>query len=125
MPCTTTSAPHKARDPQTWLCRLKRFTFHFTPMSASWLNQFVAWFGILTRHAIRRDSSGAVKELVAMICASAHQERWCHPTRQEQDRRRDPRQCRLQEASDQRTGTHERGDTLMRAAICSFALGAL
>ncbi len=58
---------HKTPDVQTWLTGHKRFTFHFTPTSASWLNQVETWFGILTRQAIRRGSFGSVKELVAMI----------------------------------------------------------
>ena len=41
--------------------------FHFTPTSASWMNQVETWFGILTRKAIRRGSFRSVKELVAMI----------------------------------------------------------
>jgi len=58
---------HKTPDVRTWLHRHKRFTFHFTPTSASWMNQVETWFGILTRQAIRRGSFGSVKELIAMI----------------------------------------------------------
>ena len=52
---------------RAWLGRHPRITFHFTPTSASWMNQIETWFGILTRQAIRRGSFGSVKELVAMI----------------------------------------------------------
>jgi hypothetical protein len=56
-----------------WLEHHPRITFHFTPTSASWLNQVETWFGILSRQAIRRGSFGSVKELVAMIDAfTAH-----------------------------------------------------
>ena len=58
---------HKTPAVQAWLARHPRITFHFTPTSASWLNQVETWFSILTRQAIRRGSFGSVKELVAMI----------------------------------------------------------
>ena len=54
---------------EEWLGKNKRVTFHFTPTSASWLNQVETWFGILTRQAIRRGSFGSVKELIAIIDA--------------------------------------------------------
>ena len=64
---------HKTPDVQRWLRGHRRFTFHFTPTSASWMNQVETWFSILTRQAIRRGSFGSVKELVAMIDTFTHQ----------------------------------------------------
>jgi transposase len=58
---------HKTPAVRAWLGRHPRVTFHFTPTSASWLNQVETWFSVLTRQAIRRGSFGSVKELVAMI----------------------------------------------------------
>jgi transposase len=58
---------HKTPDVQAWLRRHKRFTFHFTPTSASWLNQIETWFGILSSQAIRRGSFESVRALVAAI----------------------------------------------------------
>ncbi len=58
---------HKTPDVQAWLSRHKRFTFHFTPTSASWMNQVETWFGILTRQAIRRGSFESVRALVGAI----------------------------------------------------------
>ncbi|HEY8871282.1 MAG TPA: IS630 family transposase [Candidatus Limnocylindrales bacterium] len=58
---------HKTPAVQSWLRGHPRFAFHFTPTSASWMNQVETWFGILTRQAIRRGSFGSVNELVAMI----------------------------------------------------------
>jgi len=58
---------HKTPAVNRWLRRHPRITFHFTPTSASWLNQVETWFSVLTRQAIRRGSFGSVKELVAMI----------------------------------------------------------
>jgi transposase len=60
---------HKTPGVQAWLVRNPRITFHFTPTSASWMNQVETWFGLLTRQAIRRSSFKSVKELVAMIDA--------------------------------------------------------
>ncbi len=58
---------HKTPDVRAWLERNPRITFHFTPTSASWMNQIETWFGILTRGALRRGTVGSVKELIAMI----------------------------------------------------------
>ncbi len=58
---------HKTPDVQKWLAGHKRFRFHFTPTSASWMNQVETWFGILTRQAIRRASFESVRALVAAI----------------------------------------------------------
>jgi transposase len=64
---------HKTPDVRKWLTRHERITFHFTPTSASWMNQIETWFGILTRQAIRRGSFTSVKELIAMIDAFTSQ----------------------------------------------------
>ena len=58
---------HKTPAIRAWLERHPRITFHFTPTSASWLNQVETWFSVLTRQAIRRGTFGSVKELIAMI----------------------------------------------------------
>jgi transposase len=41
---------HKKND--DWLAAHPNVTFHFTPTSASWLNQVEIWFGIFTRKAL-------------------------------------------------------------------------
>lgn len=58
---------HKTPAVQRWLRRNRRVTFHFTPTSASWMNQVETWFGILTRQAIRRGSFASVRALSAAI----------------------------------------------------------
>jgi len=58
---------HKTPDVQAWLAKHKRFTFHFTPTSASWMNQIETWFGILTRQALARGSFESVRALTAAI----------------------------------------------------------
>lgn len=42
---------HKKND--AWLAAHPTVYFHFTPTSASWLNQVEIWFGILSRKALR------------------------------------------------------------------------
>ena len=56
-----------ARAVRAWLEAHPRVTFHFTPTSASWLNQVETWFSILSRQAIRRGAFRSVKELVVRI----------------------------------------------------------
>lgn len=43
--------------------------FHFTPTSASWLNQVEIWFGIMSRKALRGASFRSVAELSQAIDA--------------------------------------------------------
>jgi transposase len=42
---------HKRNDP--WLAAHPNVVFHFTPTSASWLNQVEIWFGLLARKALK------------------------------------------------------------------------
>lgn len=42
---------HKKNE--EWLAKNKNVYFHFTPTSASWLNQVEIWFGIFSRKALR------------------------------------------------------------------------
>ena len=56
---------HKKCD--TWLAAHPSVHFHFTPTSASWLNQVEIWFGILSRKALRGASFKNVSELRAAI----------------------------------------------------------
>jgi len=52
---------HKKCD--AWLAQHPNVHFHFTPTSASWLNQIEIWFGILSRKALRGASFKNVTEL--------------------------------------------------------------
>lgn len=45
---------HKTSEVTTWLEQHPRWTFHFTPTHASWLNQIELFFSILTRRLLRR-----------------------------------------------------------------------
>jgi transposase len=60
-------ATHKHPDVQAWRARHKRFHFHFTPTSSSWLNLVERWFRELTDKALRRGSFNSVPELIAAI----------------------------------------------------------
>lgn len=52
---------HKRND--DWLKRHPNVFFHFTPTSASWLNQIEIWFGILSRKALRGASFNGKESL--------------------------------------------------------------
>jgi transposase len=56
---------HKRNDP--WLAAHKNVFFHFTPTSASWLNQVEIWFGIMSRKALRGASFKSTEELAKAI----------------------------------------------------------
>ena len=60
-------ATHKHAAVQKWMKRHKRFHFHFTPTSSSWLNQVERWFRDLTDKNLRRGIFGSVPELIASI----------------------------------------------------------
>ncbi len=60
-------ATHKHPSVQAWLGRNPRITMHFTPTSGSWLNMVEIFFGIITRHAIRRGTFTSVKDLIVAI----------------------------------------------------------
>jgi transposase len=58
---------HKHAEVHRWLKRHKRFHFHFTPTSSSWLNQVERWFRELTDKNLRRGIFGSVPDLIASI----------------------------------------------------------
>jgi len=58
---------HKRTD--EWLARQPNVKFHFTPTSASWLDQVEIWFGILSRKALKNASFQSVDELCVAINA--------------------------------------------------------
>ena len=60
-------AAHKTPEVKRWLKKHPRFHLHFTPTSASWLNQVERFFAEITRDAIRRGVFRSVPELEASI----------------------------------------------------------
>ena len=73
------SSTHSTPAVHAWLAKHPNVEFHFTPKGASWLNMVEAWFGILTRKAVRRGSFDTVRALIRHI--EAYIADWnSHPT---------------------------------------------
>src|ERR1700676_766448 len=60
-------AAHKHPKVRQWLDRHERFTFHFTPTSASWLNAVEGFFAKLARRRLKRGIFRSVVDLQAAI----------------------------------------------------------
>src|SRR6202046_5143922 len=60
-------ATHKTPAIQRWLVRHPRYHVHFTPTSASWLNQVERFFATLTEKQIRRGSFRSTQQLETAI----------------------------------------------------------
>jgi transposase len=63
------SATHKTKLIRDWLAKRPRYHVHFTPTSASWINQVERWFGLLTDRALRRGVHRSVADLERAIRA--------------------------------------------------------
>src|SRR6266436_4988510 len=62
-------ATHKHPAVQRWATRHKRFHFHFTPTSSSWLNMVERFFRDLTEKRLRRGVFTSVQDLESAILA--------------------------------------------------------
>ena len=60
-------AAHKHPNVRRWLERQPRWTFHFTPTSASWLNAVEGFFATLTKRRLKRGVFRSVADLQAAI----------------------------------------------------------
>ena len=60
-------ATHKHPNVRKWLARHPRWTLHFTPTSASWLNAVEGFFAKLTRRRLKRGVFRSVTDLQAAI----------------------------------------------------------
>src|ERR1700726_2224482 len=60
-------ATHKHPKVRQWLARHPRWTFHFTPTSASWLNAVEGFFAKLTRRRLKRGVFRSVVDLQVAI----------------------------------------------------------
>ena len=58
---------HKTAAIRNWFARHPRFHVHFTPTSASWLNQVERWFAALTDQYIRRGTHRSTRQLEQAI----------------------------------------------------------
>ena len=79
-------ATHKTPKIKAWLARRPQYHVHFTPTSASWINQVERWFAELTRKQLQRGVHTSTKQLEADIQAfiKIHNEnpkpyRWTKP----------------------------------------------
>ena len=60
-------ATHKTARVQRWLAKRPRYQVHFTPTSASWLNQVERFFAEITQKRIRRSAFRSVQSLKKAI----------------------------------------------------------
>ena len=60
-------ATHKHPNVKAWLEKHPRFHLHFTPTSASWLNQAERFFALITQERIRRGAFMSVIDLESAI----------------------------------------------------------
>ena len=60
-------AAHKHPTVRQWLARHPRWTFHFTPTSASWLNAVEGFFATLAKRRLKRGVFHSVADLQAAI----------------------------------------------------------
>jgi transposase len=60
-------ATHKHPKVRAWLARHPRWTFHFTPTSASWLNAVEGFFAKLTKRRLKRGVFRSIVDLQAAI----------------------------------------------------------
>lgn len=69
-------ATHKTQRIKAWLARRPHWHVHFTPTSASWINQVERWFAELTRKQLQRGVHRSTADLEADIIAfiDAHNE---------------------------------------------------
>ena len=58
---------HKMPAIKAWFARHPRFHVHFTPTSASWLNQVERWFATLTQKYLRRGTHRSTRQLEQAI----------------------------------------------------------
>ena len=65
-------AAHKQPNVLKWLADHPRWTFHFTPTSASWLNAVEGFFSAITRRQIRRGAFHSVDDLQTAITRYIH-----------------------------------------------------
>ena len=58
---------HKTPAVRDWLSRKRKFTLHFTPTYASWLNQIEIWFNMLTRDVLKGGIWQSKQQLIDQI----------------------------------------------------------
>ena len=62
-------ATHKTKPIRNWFAKRPRWNVHFTPTSASWINQVERFFALLTERALKRGVFCSVAEFEKAIKA--------------------------------------------------------
>ena len=71
---------HKGKLVQAWLSAHPRFSFHFTPVHCSWMNQVEQWFSILQRKRLRiADFADKADLAVRILAFIAQHNEHAHP----------------------------------------------
>src|SRR5450830_189276 len=73
-------ATHKHPKVRQWLARHPRWTFHFTPTSASWLNAVEGFFAKLMKRRLKRGIFLSVVDLQRSIASSSNTTRNQNPS---------------------------------------------
>ena len=63
------ASSHKTQLIRNWFAKRPRWHMHYTPTSASWINQVERFFALLTDDQIRRSTHRSTAELEAAITA--------------------------------------------------------
>ena len=63
------SSSHATPEVMTWLIEHRDVNFHYTPTSASWLNQVEGFFGILTKQSLSETDFPSKKSLIEHIAS--------------------------------------------------------
>jgi transposase len=63
------ASSHKTKLIRGWFARRPQWHVHFTPTSASWINQVERFFALLSEKQIKRGAHRSVRELVTAIQA--------------------------------------------------------
>ncbi len=63
------ASSHKTKSVRNWFARRPHWHVHYTPTSASWINQVERFFGLLTDDQIRRGAHRSTAELEGAITA--------------------------------------------------------
>ena len=58
---------HKTAKVRAWFAARPRYHVHFTPTSASWINQVERFFGLISERWIKRNSHRSTRELESSI----------------------------------------------------------
>jgi transposase len=85
---------HDTPDVNEWFDEHPRWTRHFTPKHASWLNQIECWFSLLSRHVLARsfastdDLAAKIDAVRGLVLRADHPFRWSYRPKSWRESRR-------------------------------------